>query len=68
MPNCFLLTNPLAIFGFSTNVSGALSVKNTVPNNASLVGLVFYTQFAVNDPVNAAKLVFSAGGEGKVGK
>ena len=41
---------------------------HTLPNNLSLVGFVFDTQFAVKDSVNALGLVFSAGGEGKVGR
>ncbi len=67
-PNCFLLTDPLGVLPFSANGSGELSVQNMLPNNLSLVGFVFDTQFAVKDSVNALGLVFSAGGEGKVGK
>ncbi len=67
-PNCFLLTDPLGVFAFNADGSGKLSVQNTLPNNSSLVGFVFDTQFAVEDLVNALGLVFSAGGEGKVGQ
>jgi len=67
-PGCRLLTNPLAVLGFTTDAAGALSFPQTVPNNTGLLGLKFNTQFAVNDQVNALQLVFSAGGEGKVGK
>ena len=61
--------NPLAVFPYKTNVCGALTVPLTVPNNTSLIGLVAYTQFAVADVgVNAAGIVFSAGGAAKVGR
>ena len=68
-PSCTLLIEPLAVFGgLNTSTVGTLSIKQTLPNTASLVGFTFLTQFAVNDPANALQLVFSAGGEGKVGK
>jgi len=67
-PGCRLLTNPLAVLGFTTNGAGTLTFPQNVPNDSTLLGLKFNTQFAVNDQVNALQLVFSAGGEGKVGK
>ncbi|MHC4816022.1 MAG: hypothetical protein ACYTFN_23400, partial [Planctomycetota bacterium] len=67
-PGCTLLTDPLFVLGLTTTATGTASVQQTVPNDTALVGVTFYTQFAVADVVNAAQVVFSAGGEGKVGR
>lgn len=67
-PGCTLLTNPLAVLGYTSTASGTLSVPLSVPNDQTFLGVQFFSQFAVNDTVNALQLVFSAGGDGKVGK
>lgn len=67
-PGCALLTNPLAVLGYTTDAAGAFSVSQTVPNDTTLVGVIFDAQFAVVDQVNALQLAFSAGGEGKIGR
>lgn len=67
-PGCTLLTNPLLALGVTTSNAGTFSLPQSVPNDSKLLGATFYTQFAVNDAVNALKLVFTAGGAGQVGK
>ncbi|MHC4852089.1 MAG: hypothetical protein ACYTF5_08730 [Planctomycetota bacterium] len=67
-PGCTLLTDPIFVLGLTTTATGTSTVQQTVPNDVNLIGVTFYTQFAVADVVNAAQVVFSAGGEGKVGR
>ncbi len=62
-----LVTEPLAVLSLGTSAAGTASLPASVPNNRQLIGVSFLTQFAVLDPNNALSLVFSNGGEGKVG-
>ena len=53
----------MGLFAFLTDAAGSFNVPESVPNAPSLRGTKWPHQFAVIDPVNAARLVFSAGGE-----
>jgi hypothetical protein len=67
-PGCSLYTNPLVIFGLTTDSAGASAFKIGVPNDARLIGFTFFTQYAIADATaNGAGIVFTAGGENKVG-
>lgn len=65
---CTLYTNPLLVSYLATNNLGTAAMKVDVPNSAGLIGATVDTQYAVADPVNPAGVVFTAGGEVKVGK
>lgn len=68
-PGCRLYTNPLLILSMTTGTTGTASLNITIPNDSTLVGTPFNTQWAVIQPgVNPAGILFTAGGEGKVGK
>lgn len=61
---CSLLASPDTLFALPTTASGTATLRFSVPNSASLVGLTIYDQFLVLDATaNAAGLVTSNGGE-----
>ncbi|MCA8968949.1 MAG: S8 family serine peptidase [Planctomycetes bacterium] len=64
---CQLLASGEVMIGLATSAGGTASVPLTLPNSNSLVGLRFYNQFLVVDPVNALGLVASNAGMGLVG-
>jgi len=66
---CTLYTNPLIIILLTTSATGTGSVKLTAPNDPTLVGVAFHTQYAFNDAAaNNAGIVFTAGAENRVGR
>jgi hypothetical protein len=68
-PGCALYTNPLLLFGMRTSATGTARMRLAIPNNSSLVNAVFQTQWGVVTPAaNPAGILFTAGGEGKVGR
>ena len=67
MPGCTLLTNLLLLFPL-TNSAGSASLSLAVPNDASLLGALFYNQALVLDAgVKAFGGVMTNGGEGMIG-
>jgi len=57
MPNCFQYQNVVSILLGILNGTGAGSVPCSIPNDAGLLGVKFYSQYACFDiPVNAAGL------------
>lgn len=67
-PGCTLYTDPLAVFPLTADGQGNASASLGVPNDRLLIGLGFYSQFAVVDSTaNALQLLFSNGGAGKLG-
>lgn len=69
MPGCNLLVRPDATLGLgASSAAGALSWITAVPNDAALLGVVFFQQAAVLAPgANAAGVLWSNGGQGIVG-
>src|SRR5690606_22589237 len=64
-PSCTLLTNMAVILGSTTDAAGTAAFKLGVPNNSSLAGIKFFSQWAAHSPgANGLDLVFSDGGEG----
>ena len=60
-------TRAVRAAGPLANRPGGGKVGTRGDDNRQLIGVSFLTQFAVLDPNNALSLVFSNGGEGKVG-
>ena len=65
---CTLLTDPVVLIGLTTSATGSLSFPLAIPSNSKLVGLKFYSQFAVTYPAaNPMQLVFTNGVEATIG-
>ncbi|MCA8968948.1 MAG: S8/S53 family peptidase [Planctomycetes bacterium] len=64
---CQLLASGEVMLGLTTSAAGTASMPLTLPSDNSLVGLRFYNQFLVVDPVNALGLAASNAGKGVVG-
>ena len=62
-PFCNLLVDPVLSPSIATDISGNGSVSRALPDNAALIGLMVYDQFAVFDlTANALGLVLSRAG------
>jgi hypothetical protein len=67
-PACTLLTNMVIVLGTNTSPAGTATFQFGVPNNSSLAGVKFFTQWAAHAPgANGLDLVFSDGGVGTIG-
>ena len=67
-PGCTLLTPPIIIISLPTSASGTAKLTFPIPNDRRFIGAKFVQQWAVLDPpTNSLQLVFSNGGEGKIG-
>lgn len=67
-PACWLWASLDLLFPQVVNGSGAGTVSIPVPNQTSLIGAQFYNQyFMLAASSNALGIVFSNGGEGKIG-
>ncbi len=68
-PGCKLLVSMDSVFPLVANASGVASLVGNMPNITALIGVTFYQQCLVIDPlVNALGMSWSNGGIGKVGK
>jgi len=67
-PGCSLYTNPLVLLAGSTSNTGTRTAPFPIPNDAKLVNFQFYSQYVVYDNANSLGLLWTEGGEGKVGK
>jgi len=69
MPGCNLLVRPDVTLGLgSSSPAGTKEWITAIPNDTSLIGVVFYQQAAVLAPgANAAGVLGSNGGQGIVG-
>jgi hypothetical protein len=68
-PGCSLLASGNLLIGATAvSAGGTGGVTLGIPNDAALVGLNFYNQYAVVDPsANVLGFAFSRGGNGKIG-
>ncbi|MCB9892341.1 MAG: hypothetical protein H6832_11420 [Planctomycetes bacterium] len=67
-PACWLFTSLDLLFPKVVDGSGNASVSLSVPNQTSLIGGMFYNQyFMIKSGSNALGILFSNGGEGKIG-
>ena len=67
-PKCSLLVSANLMLAVAINATGGASVKFPIPNIKTLVGAKFYNQYIIVDPkANGLGLVFSNGGESKIG-
>ncbi|MCA8968946.1 MAG: S8 family serine peptidase [Planctomycetes bacterium] len=64
---CKLLASGDVMLGAATSATGTASISLVVPASPALVGLRFYNQFLVVEPVNAFGLVASNAGKGLIG-
>ncbi len=67
-PGCVLLASGEAMFPVTTSDVGTAGQTFAIPNITSLVGLVFFNQYLISDSANAFGIVFSNGGQGKIGR
>ena len=67
-PGCTLYTGPIILVSGQTDSTGKRSVSIPVPNDTNLVNLQFYVQFVVFDNVNPLGLLWTQGGDGKIGR
>lgn len=68
-PGCTLYTSPLVVLGVTTTATGTAKVSVAIPNNAQLVGVSFFAQYGIAAAgANPAGIVFSDGGEAKIGR
>jgi hypothetical protein len=67
-PGCSLLVAPNQVLATPTDTAGNASIGLSVPNDQSLTGTAFFTQYAVSDQgANALGFVMSRGGRGTPG-
>jgi len=66
-PGCTLYTSVDVALPILTDMIGGAGVPLPIPNNPWLVGLEFYTQFAIADSWNGLGLVFSDSGAFRIG-
>ena len=67
-PGCSVLASGEIALYTTTSAAGTASTAFTVPNDAALVGVLFYNQWAIIDAAaNGLGVTVSAGGQGKVG-
>lgn len=67
-PGCTFYTNPLILVIGQTSNAGTRKVNIPVPNDTTLVNFVFDSQYVVYDNANAMGLLWSEGGEAKIGR
>ena len=66
-PGCQLLTDYRVVLNATTGALGTASLPIPIPNDPTLVGLVFFNQFAAADTANALGIVTSNGGQATIG-
>jgi hypothetical protein len=67
-PGCSLYTNPLVLLAGTTTNTGTRTMSFPIPNDSRLVSFQFYSQYVVYDNGNALGLLWTEGGEAKVGR
>lgn len=66
-PGCYLFASPDLLLPVPA-VNGAASIKIPVPNDQKLIGANFFNQYIMlQAKANALGMLFSNGGEGKIG-